>query len=178
MYFDLTTPADRLETMRAYQKHLLSALRVAKGVHSRLDKNNRALVLKTIEAINNIRHQVYEKAKVLGFVNQCTDALVVCRGECCSWHFPKNLGYLESFVIVCSTSSVQQSALEDQIYSHNWQYQCPVRREDGCLLSFNSRPLTCAMAYPCFAGDAYHQFLEEKKKEVDVYYRILKKLFQ
>jgi hypothetical protein len=60
----------------------------------------------------------------------------------------------------------------------NGKYQCPVLRENGCLFSFDSRPLACSNAYPCFSGELYHNFLERKRKEVGAQYLLLNETYQ
>ena len=178
MYFDITTPENRLRAKKAYQKHLCNMLTAAIHICKQLNENDMDVALKAITKINRIRYQVYEKAAELDYVNKCINSIPICKGECCRWHFPKNLGLLDLFVTVCGSSSTDLAVLEEQIIFDNGKYQCPVLRENGCLLSFDNRPIACSNAYPCFSGELYHNYLERKKKEIDVQYMLLNKLFQ
>lgn len=178
MYCDITTPEKQLKEKLDYQKHLRKELIAAIRSFGLLGGNDRALALKRVNNINRIRYRIYEKAVELGYVKKCKDSIPVCKGECCKWHFPKDLSRLDFFVTVCSISSEKQNTLVDQLLFNTGQYQCPLLREDGCLLSFGRRPLVCSSAYPCFAGDAYHAFLEKQRKETVSQFLILKEALQ
>jgi len=178
MYFDITTPENQLRAKKAYQKHLCEVLTAAISIYNRLDENDMAFALNAVTKLNRIRYQVYEKAAELGYVKKCITSISVCKGECCKWHFPKKLSFPDLFITVCGSSSKELTALKDQILFDNGKYQCPVLRENGCLLSFDSRPLACSNAYPCFSGELYHNFLERKRKEVDAQYLLLNEIYQ
>ena len=178
MYFDITTPENQIKAKKDYQKYLCKVLKAAICIYNQLNENDRVKALKAVNEINLIRHQIYEKAVGFGYVKKCTDSIPVCKGECCKWHFPKNLGYLDLLIIVCSISTEEQKALKDQIAFNNGKYQCPILRENGCSLSFDSRPLACSNAYPCFAGESFHNFLSKQRKEIDVQYIFLKEVCQ
>lgn len=177
MYSDITTHENRLKVKRDYQQYLCGVLKTAICIFKQLNKDDRVKALKAVNEINRIRHQIYEKAMGLGYVKKCIDSIPICKGECCKWHFPKNLSCLDLFITVCSISTEEQAALEDQIAFNNGKYQCPVLRENGCSLSFDSRPLVCSNAYPCFSGESYHEFLRKQRKEIDVQYIFLEEVF-
>ena len=178
MYFDITTPEKQLKAKKEYQKHLCNVLNAAISIYNQLNKNDMAFALKAINKINTIRYQVYGKAMELGYVNKCINSISVCKGECCKWHFPKKLGLPDLFITVCGSSSTELAVLEDQIIFDNGKYQCPVLRGNGCLLSFDNRPLVCSNAYPCFSGELYHNYLKKKKKEIDAQYILLNEVLQ
>lgn len=175
---DITAPENRLRAKRDYQRYLRKVLNAVTSTYNQLNENDRAMALKAVYKINSIRHQLHEKAMELGYVKKCIDSMPVCKGQCCKWHFPKNLNYLDLFITLCSISSEEQKALEDQIAFDNWKYECPVLRENGCSLSFDSRPLVCSNAYPCFLGDSYYELLEKKRKEIDIQHMLLKEILQ
>ncbi len=164
--------------MRDYRKLLCGELKAAICICNHLNEKDRAKALWAVNEINHIRHQIYEKALGFGYVKQCIDSIPVCKGECCKWHFPKNLSRLDLFITICSITVAEQTALADQLALNNGKYQCPVLRKNGCLLSFDSRPLACSNAYPCFAGESFHKFLSKQRKEIDVQYIFLKEVFQ
>ena len=178
MYSDITTPENRLRAKRDYQKYLRRVLNAAASMYNQLNENERAKALKAVCKINSIRHQLYEKAMELGYVKRCIDAMPVCKGQCCKWHFPKRLNYLDLFITICSISSEEQKALEDQIAFDNGKYQCPLLCENGCSLSFGSRPLACSNAYPCFLGDSYYEFLENQRKEMNIQHMLLEEVLR
>jgi len=178
MYSDITTPENKIKAKKDYQKYLCEVLKAAICEYNQLNENDRGKALKAINEINRIRHQIYAKAMRFGYVKKCRDSIPVCKGECCKWHFPKNLSYLDLFIIVCSISTEEQKALKDQIAFDNGKYQCPILRENGCLLPFDIRPLACSNAYPCFAGGSFYDFLSKQRKEIDVQYIFLKEVFE
>ena len=178
MYSDTTTLEKQLEAKKDYHKHLHGELKTAIDIHNRLNENDRTKALETVNRINRIRYQIYKKAKELEYVEKCLDAIPVCKGECCKWHFPKNLTYLDLFITACCISTEEQTALKKQIAFNKGGNQCPLLLESGCFLSFGSRPLVCSNAYPCFAGKSYHRFLDNQKKELNAQYTVLRELTQ
>ena len=178
MYSYVTTSENRLKAKRHYQKYLRKVLNAATSIYNQLNENDRAEALKAVYKINSIRHRLHEKAMELGYVKKCIDSMPVCKWQCCKWHFPKNLNYLDLFITVCSISSEELKALEDQIVFDNGKYECPVLRENGCSLSFDSKPLACSNAYPCFLGDAYYEFVQKQSKEINIQHTLLKEIFQ
>jgi hypothetical protein len=178
MHSDITTLENQLKVMRDYQKLLCGELKAAIYICNQLNEKDRAKALGVVNEVNHIRHQIYEKALGFGYVKQCIDSIPTCKGECCKWHFPKNLSRLDLFITICSITVAEQTALADQLALHNGKYQCPVHRKNGCLLSFDSRPLVCSNAYPCFAGASYHKLLKKQRKKINVQYALLKEILQ
>jgi len=178
MYGDITPSEKRLKAKRDYQKYLRKVLKAATKTYHQLHANDRADVLKTVYNINSIRHQLHEKAVELGYVKKCTDSMAVCKWHCCKWHFPKNLNHVDLVMTACSISSEEQRALEDQLAFDNGKYECPLLGEKGCSLSFDSRPLVCSNAYPCFLGDPYHGFLEKQRNGINIQLTLLKEILQ
>ncbi|MDY6987693.1 MAG: hypothetical protein SWQ30_06505 [Thermodesulfobacteriota bacterium] len=178
MYSDITTSENRLKAKRAYQRYLRKVLKATTKIYHQLHENDRAEALKAVYNINSIRHRLHEKAVELGYVKKCTDSMAVCKWQCCRWHFPKDLNHLDLFLTVCGISSEEQQTLEDRLAFDNGKYECPVLHEKGCSLSFDSRPLACSNAYPCFLGDPYHEFLEKQRNEIDVQLIVLKEILQ
>ena len=152
---------------------MIEALETAQGAYARLDAGAREQALRTVKRLNRVRHRIYEKAKQLGYVENCLAGIPICRGECCKWHFPRNLTYLDLFVTIGSISPSEQTALRERIALEAGQNRCPLLLKSGCVLSFDSRPLVCSNAYPCFAGDVYHAFLHEQQTEIDAHYAAL-----
>ncbi len=178
MHSDITTLESQLKVMRDYRKLLCGELKAAICICNQLNEKDRAKALGAVNKVNHIRHQIFEKALGFGYVKQCIDSIPVCKGECCKWHFPKNLSRLDLFITICSITVAEQTALADQLAFNNGKYQCPVHRKNGCLLSFDSRPLVCSNAYPCFAGASYHGFLKKQRKKINVQYALLKEILQ
>lgn len=178
MFSDITTPENRINAKKDYQIHLCHVLQAALGIYHQLHEADKGRALRAVDEINRIRHRIYEKAMRFGYVTKCKDAIGVCKGECCKWHFPKNLSYLDLFIIVCSLPAEEQKALKDQIVFDNGNYQCPILRENGCSLSFASRPLVCSNAYPCFAGGSFYDFLSKQRIGIDVQYILLREVFE
>jgi hypothetical protein len=77
--------------------------------------------------------------------------------------------------MILDLTGQEQDCLEERLAVHyrNERYQCPFLLDRGCLFPFNTRPLVCASAYPCFAGDWYHRFLASKQGEIKTLYSLL-----
>ena len=98
-----------------------------------------------------------------GYSNACTSSIPICKGECCKWHFPKNLNYLDFFISIFSMTADQVEKFAKLIFN-NRKNQCPILLESGCYLSFEQRPIACTNAYPCFADRSY--WVEKEKKNI------------
>jgi hypothetical protein len=176
MHSDITTLESQLKVIKDYRKLLCRELKAAIRIFNQLNKKERAKAFGVVNEVNHIRRQIYEKALGCGYVKQCIDSISVCKGECCKWHFPKNLNRLDLFITLCSITVAEQNALADQLALNNGKYQCPVLRKNGCLLSFDNRPLICSNAYPCFAGASYHEFLKKQRKKINIRHVLLKEI--
>jgi len=173
---DITTLENRLKAMTDYRKLLVGELKAAIRIYDQLNEKEKAGAFGAVSEVNRIRHQIYDKAAGFGYVKLCMDSIPVCEGECCKWHFPKNLSRPDLFITVCSITAAEQTALAEQLALNNGKYQCPVLRKNGCLLAFDSRPLVCSNAYPCFAGAPYHEFLKKQRKKINVQHLVLKEI--
>ena len=131
-----------------------------------------------VKEIIVLKYQMETIADQKGYSQACKASIPKCRGECCKWHFPKNLNRLDLFITLCSITVAEQNALADQLALNNGKYQCPVLRKNGCLLSFDNRPLSCSNAYPCFAGASYHEFLKKQRKKINIRHVLLKEILQ
>ncbi len=178
MQNDITTLENRCKAMTDYRKLLVGELKAAIRIYDQLNEKKKARAFDAVSEVNRIRHRIYDKAAGLGYVKLCMDSIPVCKGECCKWHFPKNLSRPDLFITLCSITMAEQTALTDQLALNNGKYQCPVLRENGCLLSFDSRPLVCSNAYPCFAGASYHEFLKKQRKKINVQHLLLKEILK
>ncbi|MDY6953604.1 MAG: hypothetical protein SWE60_19005 [Thermodesulfobacteriota bacterium] len=163
MQSDRTTSEKRLKAKNDYQRYLGAVLKAASGTYDHLDEKERAAAVKAVYRINRIRHGLYEKAVELGYVKRCIEAMPGCRWQCCKWHFPKSLGEVDLFMMVCSLGSEERKALEEKLALDTGTYECPFLAKKGCLLPFDRRPLACANAYPCFLGEPYYRFLQKQR---------------
>jgi hypothetical protein len=178
MYFDITTPEKQREADREYRKYLLIELDMTLGMEALLRGNERLRAQAAVKTVNDVRARLYQKAGELGYVDACVRSIPDCKGDCCKWHFPKNLTCIDLFITICGISPEERSALGDRLDSGRGRYECPFLNPDGCLFSFETRPMVCSNAYPCFAGDTYHHFLEHQRKVLEVPYRLLNDLCQ
>ncbi len=178
MPYDITEPVNELKTMGNHRTYLDSLLKEAIRIFHLLNDKDKTLAQKTVAKIILFRRQIYEKAASLGYVQRCIDAIPVCKGECCRWHFPKNLNCTDLFIALCNISSKELIALQREIVCHDGKDQCPVLGKNGCLLSYYSRPTVCAISYPCFAGESFHTYIDKKRMEINRLSLILKALFQ
>lgn len=116
-----------------------------------------------IKKIISLKDQLESIAAQKGYSNACTSSIPICKGDCCKYHFPKNLNYLDFFIAIfyMNTDEVEKFA---NLILNNKKNQCPILLETGCYLSFEQRPVACTNAYPCFADRSY--WLEKEKKNI------------
>ncbi len=135
---------------------------------------------KAVELISELRaikKQIEIRAATLGYAERCRQAIPVCGGECCRWHFPKALTAVDFFVAVFDMTALERQMLTEQIANpDNEQYQCPLLRKDGCIFAFRSRPIVCTSAFPCLAGTEYWQYKERFRKGIKILYAALGRL--
>ena len=116
-----------------------------------------------VKEIIALKYQMETIAAQKGYSHACKTSIPTCRGECCKWHFPKNLTQVDFFIAILFMPEEQQAALAKLICS-NKKNQCPVLLKTGCFLSFKQRPVLCTNAYPCFNDRSY--WIEKEKKNI------------
>ncbi len=115
-----------------------------------------------------IKRQIEDRAESCGYSKRCREAIAVCRGECCRWHFPKTINRVDFFIAVFHLAADATSALVEQVRpTDDRPYQCPLLRKDGCIFAFESRPVVCTSAFPCLAGTDYWRYKERFRKDID-----------
>ncbi len=116
-----------------------------------------------INEIIALKYQMEAIADQKGYSQACKASIPICNGDCCKWHFPKNLTYIDFFIAIFHMPDELQAGLAKLINS-NTKNQCPVLLETGCFLSFEQRPVICTNAYPCFNDRSY--WIEKEKKNI------------
>jgi hypothetical protein len=174
--FDIATRQSRRASIGAYRGFLLTELAVVQTFQRDMAPADRNKVQGTARALTRIRMAIHAEAMALGYSQRCQAAIPHCRGECCRWHFPKNLDRLDLLLMVTDLSTEGFDALEQQLRRAADNYQCPLLQTDGCLLALKTRPLVCASAYPCFAADRYHRFLKDQQRAIETHYHMLQGL--
>jgi len=116
-----------------------------------------------VKEIIALKYQMETIAALKGYSQACKASIPTCRGECCKWHFPKNLTQIDFFIAILFMPEEQRTALAKLICS-NKKNQCPVLLKTGCFLSFEQRPVLCTNAYPCFNDRSY--WIEKEKKNI------------
>ena len=111
MHSDITTLESQLKVIKDYRKLLCRELKAAIRIFNQLNKKKRAKAFGVVNEVNHIRRQIYEKALGCGYVKQCIDSIPTCKGECCKWHFPKNLSRLDLFITICSITGTKSKWL-------------------------------------------------------------------
>jgi hypothetical protein len=116
-----------------------------------------------VKEIIALKYQMETIAAKKGYSQACKAFIPICRGECCKYHFPRNLTPVDFFIAILFMPEEQQAALAKLIFS-NKKNQCPVLLKTGCFLSFEQRPVLCTNAYPCFNDRSY--WIEKEKKNI------------
>jgi len=116
-----------------------------------------------VKEIIALKYQMEAIAAQKGYSQSCKASIPTCRGECCKWHFPRNLTPVDFFIAILFMPEKQQAALA-KLIGNNKNNQCPVLLKTGCFLSFEQRPVLCTNAYPCFNDRSY--WIEKEKKNI------------
>ena len=177
MNSDITALKKQEKAARAYRQHLLTELNAAVYMAEHLPGDEKQQAHAAAEAIGRFRHVLYKKAEELGYPAACAKSISDCRGECCKWHFPANLDGVDLFLCIFSLSAEKRKELQARLGLKDDRHQCPFLDPDGCIFSFDTRPVACANAWPCFMSDAYHAFMEKERKEIRKYYHVLRELY-
>jgi hypothetical protein len=116
-----------------------------------------------VKEIIALKYQMETIAAHKGYSQECKASIPICGGDCCKWHFPRDLTHVDFFIAILFMPEEQQAALAKLICS-NKKNQCPVLLKTGCFLSFEQRPVLCTNAYPCFNDRSY--WIEKEKKNI------------
>lgn len=158
---------------RAMSRELVMALRVCENLGSA----DAAEAEQLIAQLGAIKRHVEDRAASLGYSERCREAIAVCGGECCRWHFPKTINRIDFFLAVFGMTDTEKEAVVKQVQPTDDQaYHCPLLCEDGCIFSFANRPVVCTSAFPCMAGSDYWQYKESFRKEIDNFRAALDRL--
>jgi len=176
---DLSTLENRLKTKRSIQFLMCRNVKTALYARQNLNKIDRPQVLIKIEELQSIKYQIEATAGELGYSMACRSSIPVCQGDCCKWHFPKRLSYIDFFIAVYGLSFERCAGLIRLMNNaENKKYQCPLLLEEGCFFSFEHRPIVCTVAYPCFAGQSYWEYRERKKIRIHTIYESLERVLK
>ena len=118
-----------------------------------------AMAKPTIDKILRLKIEIENHAETFGYPNCCRKSIADCRGNCCRWHFPRNLDVVDFFLSIWGLGSKRRQDLILLFKNRGDNiYYCPLLQADGCFFSFNDRPIQCTMAYPCFAQTDYRTY--------------------
>ena len=174
---DINTPQNRHCTIKKIRQTMSTDLESALRACEQMSP---AFALKAAELISDLRaikQQIEGRAGALGYSARCQQAIEVCGGECCIWHFPQTLTAVDFFIAAFDLAAEERQVLAKQIKSPvNERYQCPLLRKDGCIFAFQSRPIVCTSAFPCLAGGEYWQYKEKFRKDIETIYAALGRL--
>jgi len=133
--------------------------------------------IRAVERIQAIRAEIAEEARRRGYPVLCRESIPNCRGECCTVLFPRKITRVDFFIASWGLTAAQSDMLGEILANCDERgNRCPLLVRDGCLLSFDRRPLTCANSYPCFASHGYWEFLQARRAETDAIYREMERI--
>ena len=135
--------------MQHIQAVMHENLMIAINGYQKLSQKGREDSELQVKEIIALKYQMETIAAQKGYSQACKASIPTCRGECCKWHFPKNLTHVDFFIAILFMPEKQQAALA-KLICNNKKNQCPVLLKTGCFLSFEQRPVLCTNAYPCF----------------------------
>ena len=125
---------------------------------------NKRVLEELIGRAADARRKIQAAARCLGYDRRCTEAIPTCGGECCRWHFPRRLSAADMAIMIWGAPDREIDRLAASVAAMEAGVEavsCPLRTRRGCRLPFDRRPLICASAYPCFAGESYHRLTSE-----------------
>lgn len=149
--------------MQPVQSEMYENLRIAMGRLKILSSEAKGIAGSQIKEIITLKYEMETIAANKGYSKACKTYISQCRGECCKWHFPKNLNHIDFFISIFHMPEEQQVILAEQIFN-NPKTHCPMLLKTGCFLSFEQRPILCTNAYPCFNDRSY--WIEKEKKNL------------
>ena len=163
----LKTRKGQLEAAGLVRAAMEKAYQTAVYAYRKQSEVDKTLSLAQIRVLSHIKHRIELKARLMGHSKACREAIGVCKGECCRWHFPKNLTAVDFFISLHYLSPAQQIKLTRLLRpSEDIRYQCPILNSDGCFFHFEARPMVCTAAYPCFARQPYWEYYTKQQQEV------------
>jgi hypothetical protein len=128
-------------------------------------KGKKRLLGERIDRAADTRREIQAAARRRGYDRRCTEAIPTCGGECCRWHFPRTLSAADVVIMTWQASATDVERLRTGIIAAKPD-RCPLHTPRGCRLSCDRRPMACANAFPCFAGESYHRFTIEKMRRL------------
>ncbi|MCP3900611.1 MAG: hypothetical protein GY707_12950 [Desulfobacteraceae bacterium] len=149
--------------MKCFHKTMHDNYVIAKNALKNLSGKKRKSVEIPIKEIIALKYQMEIIADQKGYSNACKTSISICKGECCKWHFPRNLTHIDFFISIFYMSENQNTELSKLILNTKSNH-CPILTEKGCFLSFEQRPVLCTNAYPCFNDQSY--WIEKEKKNI------------
>ncbi len=162
------TSSDRRNLMTHIRRAMSGELAKALQICQNMGPADAAKAELLIADLGAIKRHIEDRAALLGYSERCRQAIAVCRGECCRWHFPRTINRVDFLIAVFQQSADANAALIDQVQpGGDRAYQCPLLLKDGCIFTFATRPVVCTTAFPCFAGADYWQFKESYRKDID-----------
>ncbi len=149
--------------MQHIQSAMHENLMIAMDGFQKLSQKEMGAAELQVKEIVSLKYQMETIAAQKGYSQACKTSIPTCKGECCKWHFPRNLTHVDFFIAIFYMPEEQQAAFAQLICNNN-KNQCPVLLETGCSLSFEQRPVICTNAYPCFNDRSY--WIEKEKKNI------------
>lgn len=120
---------------------------------------------KSIVDILSVKYHMEHLAIRRGYSQACKNAIPACGGECCKYHFPRNLTPVDFFIAIHEMPGKKLSGLSELMSRSDTDY-CPLLLQSGCILSFEQRPIICTNAYLCFSDRSY--WMEKERKAITV----------
>jgi hypothetical protein len=168
---DLKTPENRAKARKQIQEMMLGQVKRALSAYHNLKNTDKRKIAINIGDLLGIKARIEATAVEKGYTEACKTSIPICKGECCKWHFPKNLSMVDFFIAINSMSPTGVTSLVHGLTENTGtQYKCPMLKEKGCIFSFEERPVVCTIAYPCFAGQIYWEYHQKEKKRIENIY--------
>lgn len=149
--------------MQPVQSEMYENFLVATDRKKELSSKAKDSAASQIRQIIALKYEMEAIAARKGYSKGCKTSIPVCRGECCKWHFPKQLNHIDFFISIFHMPEAQQEKLAEQIFNNKINH-CPMLLQTGCFLTFEQRPVLCTNAYPCFNDRSY--WVEKEKKNL------------
>ena len=166
---DIHTSEARRRTRETIRRTMSADLAAALRARERMGPAAVEQAAGLIAALASIKETIENQARALGYTQRCRQAIEVCGGECCIWHFPKTITAADFFIAVFDLAENETAVLVDQVRETPGEpaYQCPLLRKDGCIFDFQHRPLVCTAAFPCMAGQQFWYTKERLRTEIE-----------
>lgn len=89
--------------MNHFQTGMHNNLRLAVDALQELSEKSKIDLETWIKEIISLKYQMEILADQKGYSLNCKESIPICKGECCKWHYPRNLTHVDFLIALWQT---------------------------------------------------------------------------